>query len=79
MLFRSVVDQGPWIAAVEGHEDPLELARGAGDGHQGSGLGLAIAKGFIEVNGGRITVESLPGQTTSFVIEFPLQRAKAAA
>ena len=36
--------------------------------------GLAIAKGFIEVNGGRISVESLPGQGTSFVVEFPLSR-----
>ena len=41
--------------------------------HQGAGLGLAIAKGFIEVNGGRISVESLPGQGTTFVIEFPLR------
>ncbi|HEY5389564.1 MAG TPA: ATP-binding protein, partial [Solirubrobacteraceae bacterium] len=73
-----VVDQGPGIAAGELERIFMPFYRGAGDGHQGSGLGLAIAKGFIEVNGGRITVESLPGQTTSFVIEFPLQRAKAA-
>ncbi|HEX4035026.1 MAG TPA: ATP-binding protein [Solirubrobacteraceae bacterium] len=74
-----VVDQGPGIAAGEVERIFLPFYRGAGDGHQGSGLGLAIAKGFIEVNGGRISVESLPGQTTSFVIEFPLQHAKAAA
>jgi signal transduction histidine kinase len=35
-------------------------------------LGLAIAKGFLEVNGGRIGAESLPGQGTSFVVELPL-------
>jgi two-component system sensor histidine kinase KdpD len=40
--------------------------------HHGSGLGLAIARGFVEVNGGRIDVESQPGQGTSFVVEFPL-------
>ena len=28
---------------------------------RGSGLGLAIAQGFVEANGGRISVESLPG------------------
>ena len=40
--------------------------------HPGSGLGLAITKGFLELNGGRISVESLPGQGTSFVVEFPV-------
>ena len=37
----------------------------------GSGLGLAITRGFVELNGGRISVESPPGQGTSFVVEFP--------
>ena len=30
---------------------------------------------IIEVNGGRLSVESLPGQGTTFVIEFPLHTA----
>ncbi|HEY1777382.1 MAG TPA: ATP-binding protein [Solirubrobacteraceae bacterium] len=69
-----IVDQGPGIRAGELERIfmPFYRAPAQGDGHQGSGLGLAIAKGFIEVNGGRISVESLPGQGTSFVIEFPL-------
>jgi two-component system sensor histidine kinase KdpD len=28
-------------------------------------------RGFVEANGGRVWVESLPGQGTSFVVEFP--------
>lgn len=77
-LVVRVVDRGPGIA----HEDLERIFdafnRGSGeDGHTGSGLGLAIAKGFVEANGGRIWVESLPGQGTSFVIELPLEQSAA--
>jgi two-component system, OmpR family, sensor histidine kinase KdpD len=71
-----VVDQGPGIEASE-HERvflPFYRSEGASRDHHGSGLGLAIAKGFVEVNGGRIAVESVPGQGTSVVVEFPLSR-----
>ncbi len=69
-----VVDQGPGIEPAERDRVFLPFYRGAdrGRAHHGSGLGLAIARGFIEVNGGRIAVESAPGQGTSFVVEFPL-------
>ncbi len=30
-------------------------------------------RGFVEANGGRVSVESLPGQGTSFVVEFPAE------
>ena len=39
---------------------------------RGRGSGLAIVKGFVEANGGQVWVESLPGQGTTFVFEFPL-------
>jgi two-component system sensor histidine kinase KdpD len=68
-LVIRVVDQGPGIAPSE-HERIFTPFYRAGEG-QGSGLGLAIARGFIEANGGRLTVESLPGQGTSFVAVFP--------
>ena len=69
-----IVDQGPGIRPGELERIFMPFYRSPGQpaSHQGAGLGLAIAKGFIEVNGGRISVESLPGQGTSFVIEFPL-------
>jgi two-component system sensor histidine kinase KdpD len=68
-----IVDRGPGIAPAEQERVFLPFYRAGGPtGHQGAGLGLAIARGFIEVNGGRIAVESQPGQGTSFVIEFPL-------
>ena len=80
-----IVDQGPGIRPGELERIFMPFYRSPGQPptHQGSGLGLAIAKGFIEVNGGRISVESLPGQGTSFVVEFPVGvnglRASAAA
>ena len=42
---------------------------------RGTGLGLAIAKGFVEANGGEISVESLPGQGSSFVVSMPCRDA----
>jgi two-component system, OmpR family, sensor histidine kinase KdpD len=69
-----VVDQGPGIP--RGEQDhiflPFYRSRGAASEHPGSGLGLAITRGFVELNGGRISVESLPGQGTTFAVEFPV-------
>jgi signal transduction histidine kinase len=40
-------------------------------GGAGSGLGLAIARQLVSAHGGRIGVESGPGQGTAFTIELP--------
>jgi len=40
-------------------------------GKRGTGLGLAISKSLIEMMGGRISVESVYGQGSSFHIEIP--------
>jgi signal transduction histidine kinase len=38
----------------------------------GTGLGLSLSHGIIERHGGRITVESEPGRSTTFVLDLPL-------
>jgi two-component system sensor histidine kinase KdpD len=74
-----IVDRGPGVPAAEKARifEPFYRAPGAHNGHRGSGLGLAIVRGFIEANGGRVWVESLPGQGSTFVVELPLEPAAA--
>jgi len=38
----------------------------------GTGLGLATSKKIIEAHGGHITVQSVPGEGTSFAVSLPL-------
>jgi two-component system sensor histidine kinase KdpD len=73
-----VVDRGPGIAPAELDRVFAPFYRGRADGdHRGSGLGLAIARGFTEANGGKLSVESLPGQGATFAFELPLHPAAA--
>ena len=77
-----VVDRGPGIPPAEqrARSSSRSTARPAiADGHRGSGLGLAIVEGFVEANGGRVWVESLPGQGTTFVVELPVASDDAEA
>jgi two-component system sensor histidine kinase KdpD len=71
----TVVDQGPGIPAAEQERifEPFYRGRSAKSrSWTGSGLGLAIVKGFVEANGGTISVQSLPGQGTSFIVCLPV-------
>jgi len=73
-----IVDRGPGIPPAQRERvfEPFYRSGTDRTGHRGSGLGLAIARGFVEANGGKVWVESLPGQGTSFVLEFPLEHVR---
>lgn len=81
-VIAHVVDQGPGIDRAERERIFEPFYRGPEHGRRrwtGSGLGLAIAKGFVEANGGSISVESLPGQGSSFVVTLPVAGAEPVA
>ncbi len=72
-----VVDQGPGIPEGERRRifEPFQHGEPSRAG-AGAGLGLAIARGFIEANGGEITVDSVVGQGSSFVVAMPCREGK---
>ena len=72
----SVADTGVGIGEAEQSKifEEFHQADGFNDGTKGgTGLGLSIAKRIINLHGGRIWVESTPGQGSTFRFTLPIR------
>jgi signal transduction histidine kinase len=74
-LLVSVRDNGPGIDVKEQELifERFYRARQNQGSKIGTGLGLSIAKSLVELHGGRIWVESEPGQGSTFYFTLPVQ------
>jgi signal transduction histidine kinase len=68
----SVSDDGPGIPVAEQERIFERFYRVPGHARTGTGLGLAIARGLVELHGGRLWVESMPGAGSTFHITLPI-------
>ncbi len=66
----AVEDTGIGIDA-DARDRIFEEFEQASSRHEGTGLGLALARRFIELHGGRISVESEPGRGSVFTFTLP--------
>jgi two-component system sensor histidine kinase KdpD len=65
-----VIEHGRVIAPADHAQFFKPFQRGR-DAHTGSSLGLAICRGFVEANGGRITLQSRGRDGAAFAVSFP--------
>ena len=72
----TVTDTGPGIAPEEQERIFDRFFRGdRARSRGGTGLGLALARSIVLVHNGHITVESAPGEGSTFRVLLPLVEA----
>jgi signal transduction histidine kinase len=67
-----VRDWGPGVPAADRERIFERFGRRAAARREGAGLGLAIVRAIAEAHGGRVELESAPGQGATFTVEVPV-------
>lgn len=77
----SVTNRGPGVTQEDKDRifSRFERSRRAGaSGVRGLGLGLYISRGLVDAHGGRVEVDSVPGEETTFRFTLPIAKDQAA-
>src|SRR5262249_13654871 len=76
----AVADTGIGIAEEDQERIFEQFRRVSGTPEQeGTGLGLALARRFVELHGGRLTLESAGGRGSTFTVLMPVAGPAAEA
>lgn len=77
-LMISVSDQGPGIPeSVQARIFDRFEHHPQGSKHRGVGIGLSIVRSFVELHGGRVAINSAPGQGARFTCILPYREGDA--
>ena len=77
-IIFSVSDTGRGIASTHLPHVFDRFWQAPGTERRGMGFGLAIAKGIVEAHGGRVWVQSMPGQGSTFFFTIPTAATQTA-
>jgi signal transduction histidine kinase len=70
----AVTDHGPGIPP-ESQDKVFNWFESNANGsrHRGAGLGLSLVRSFVEMHGGKVTIDSAVGRGTTVICDFPAE------